>query len=187
MRPEELSEQLRKGTGKHLEKRRNIVKLSLLALGSMGMGLVSLYQTGIIQHLPEPPLPFFDADKVDASEEAYAVLQTPDAVLALISYAATARFASMGGGDRATKQPWIPLMLAAKLAFDALQAGGALSRSGCQASPHPLLLVSAGCRSYHCLGASGTARSTKCFTPSSVLVKLPNKSPAIGLSACRRV
>ncbi len=121
MRPEELSEQLRKGTGEHLEKRRNIVKLSLLALGSMG--LVSLYQTGIIQHLPEPPLPFFDADKVDASEEAYAVLQTPDAVLALISYAATAQLASMGGRDRATKQPWIPLMLAAKLAFDALQAG----------------------------------------------------------------
>ncbi len=36
---------------------------------------------GIIEHLPEPPLPYFDADKVDAAAEAYAKLSTPDAVI----------------------------------------------------------------------------------------------------------
>ncbi len=32
--------------------------------------VVSLYQTGVISHLPDPPLPVFDADKVDASDYA---------------------------------------------------------------------------------------------------------------------
>ena len=41
----------------------------LAAAGSMG--LIALYQMGIIRHLPEPPFPMLDADKVDASSEAY--------------------------------------------------------------------------------------------------------------------
>jgi hypothetical protein len=46
-----------------------VVGLSLAALGSMGF--IFLYQLGLIKHLPEPPLPGFNADKVDASSEAY--------------------------------------------------------------------------------------------------------------------
>jgi len=87
------------------------------------MALISLYQMGIIEHLPEPPLPHFDADKVDAAAEAYAKLSTPDAVIGLGNYAATLGLAAMGGQDRATERPWIPLALAAKVAFDAVQAG----------------------------------------------------------------
>jgi hypothetical protein len=41
VRPEELSEQLREGLGKFLEKRRKIARLALLAAGSMGV--ISLY------------------------------------------------------------------------------------------------------------------------------------------------
>ncbi|MCA1669726.1 MAG: hypothetical protein LC793_20515 [Thermomicrobia bacterium] len=55
MKPEELSEQLRHGEGNDLRRRRAVVGLSLVAVGSMG--LISLYQMGIIKHLPEPPLP----------------------------------------------------------------------------------------------------------------------------------
>lgn len=121
MRPEELSRQLRRGSGAFLARRRKIVGLALTAAGSMG--LISLYQMGIIEHLPEPPLPRFDADKVDAAAEAYAKLSTPDAVIGLGSYAATLGLAAMGGQDRATERPWIPLALAAKVAFDAVQAG----------------------------------------------------------------
>lgn len=93
---------------------------SMTAIGCMG--LIALYQIGVIKHLPEPPLPALDADKVDASEEAYSHLQMGDAFIGLGSYAATMGLAAMGAKDRAKTQPWIPLALAAKAGVDALQA-----------------------------------------------------------------
>ena len=121
MRLGELTRQLRQVSGEYLSRKLKTVVLVLIAAGSMG--LISLYQMGIIEHLPEPPLPYFDADKVDAAAEAYAKLSTPDAVIGLGSYAATMGLAAMGGQDRATERPWIPRARAAKVAFDAVQAG----------------------------------------------------------------
>jgi len=120
MTPEELSDELRHGSTDDLKRRRGIVGLSLVAVGSMG--LITLYQMGIIKHLPEPPLPRLDADKVDASPEAYSRFATPDGILGIGSYAMTMGFAAMGGQDRARTQPWILLVLAAKVAFDTSQA-----------------------------------------------------------------
>lgn len=120
MKAKELSLQLRQGKGNFLAQRRGTVVLSLIATGSMG--LITLYQMGIIKHLPEPPLPGLDADKVDASAEAYSRFSTPDGVLGLGNYAITMGLAAMGGQDRAREQPWIPLALAAKVAFDTSQA-----------------------------------------------------------------
>ncbi len=51
------------------------------------MGVVAAYQNGLVRRLPEPPLPFFDAEQVDASGEAYALFRTPDAALGLVSVA----------------------------------------------------------------------------------------------------
>ena len=121
MRPEELSAQVRHGTGPYLARRRGVVGLSLAAAGSMG--LIALYQTGIVKHLPDPPLPWFDSDKVDASAEAYAYFATPDAALGLTNYGVTMVLAAMGGANRASQRPWLPLALAAKVALDALGAG----------------------------------------------------------------
>ncbi len=121
MRPAQLSKELRTGHGDFLEERRGVIALSLTAIGCMG--LIALYQTGIIRRLPDLPLPMMDADKVDRSDEAYAKLSMPDAFLGLGSYAATMGLAAMGGKDRAKTQPWIPLALAAKAGVDALQAG----------------------------------------------------------------
>ena len=121
MNPEELSRQLRQGSSRFLKHRRGTVGLSLAAIGSLGM--VSLYQVGIIRRVPEPPLPFLDADGVDAAPEAYEVLDTPDAVLGIASYALTAALAAAGGEDRARERPWLPLALAGKVAFDVVQAG----------------------------------------------------------------
>ncbi len=120
MTPARLSKELREGGGEYLDQRRGIVVLGLAAAGAMG--LVALYQMGIVRHLPEPPLPGMDADKVDASDEAYAQLQMPDAFLGLGSYAATMGLAAMGGKDRAWTHPWIPLVLLAKTGLDAMQA-----------------------------------------------------------------
>ena len=108
--PEALSRQLRAGTGGFLRERRGILGSSLL--GAAAMGLIALYQMGIIEHLPDPPLPYFDADKVDASEEAYGYLSTPDGVIGLANYAATAVLAAVGGEDRTERRPWLALALA---------------------------------------------------------------------------
>ena len=53
MEPQQLSEELRKGNNPHMSRRRAIIGLSMLG-GSMGQ-LVTLYQTGIVSHLPDPP------------------------------------------------------------------------------------------------------------------------------------
>src|SRR5579872_3153524 len=119
MKPEALSRELRSGSGNFLGQRRGIIGLAMVAAGSMG--LITLYQVGLIKHLPEPPLPGLDADRVDASAEAYSRFSTPDGILGLGNYAVTMGLAAMGGQDRAKKQPWIPLMLAAKVAFDLSQ------------------------------------------------------------------
>jgi len=104
-----------------LRKRRQATALSLGAASALGV--VSLYQTGILKHLPEPKLRMLDADRVDASGEAYVVGSVPDAVLGVASYAVTAVLATMGGPDRHRRTPWLPLALAAKVGADALGAG----------------------------------------------------------------
>lgn len=116
----ELSRQLRRGSGEHLERRRKATVSTLVAAGCMG--IIALYQMGVIPHLPEPPIPGFDADEVDASEEAYERFAMPDAVLGLGSYAATLALIAAGGEDRARTRPWLPLALAAKAGLDAAQA-----------------------------------------------------------------
>ncbi|HEV2147192.1 MAG TPA: vitamin K epoxide reductase family protein [Longimicrobiaceae bacterium] len=121
MKPAELSHELRTGDGEHLRARRRVLGLALGAAGCMGV--ISLYQMGIVRHLPEPPIPRLNADKVDASSEAYAHLNAPDAVLGFASYAATMVLAATGGTDRVQTMPWIPLAMAGKVMGDALQAG----------------------------------------------------------------
>lgn len=118
--PTELSHQLRNENGGFLSQRRGILSCALGATGSIGM--VALYQMGVLPHLPEPPLSFFDADKVDASEEAYAWFSTPDAPIGLTSYAATALLTSTGGRNRVRRLPWLPLVVSIKTGADAAQA-----------------------------------------------------------------
>ncbi len=120
MRPEQLSEELRNSDNRFLSKRRGVLGLALTAAGAMG--LISLYQMGIIKRIPEPRFPKLDAEKVNGSAEAYSLLSTPDAVLGFASYAATMTLAAMGEAGRAKTHPWIPLAMAGKVVFDAAQA-----------------------------------------------------------------
>jgi hypothetical protein len=118
---ERVSDDLRRGVGSFLEQRRRVAGLTSLA--SAALGVVGLYQFGLLRRVPEPPLSFLDADAVDASGEAYQDLKTPDAALGVLSAAVTLVLAGMGDRDRARTQPWVPLALAAKTAAD---AGGGL-------------------------------------------------------------
>ena len=116
----QLALELRNGTDAFLEHRRTAAALALVSMTSLAV--VALYQLGVIKELPEPELPGLDAEKVNGSAEAYQLLNIPDAVLGLGSYAATLGLTAMGGSDRARTQPWIPLALAAKAGLDTLQA-----------------------------------------------------------------
>lgn len=118
---EELGRELRQGSDATLKRRRGVVGLSIISIASMG--IIALYQIGILKHVPEPPLPVFDAGKVNGSAQAYMYLSTPDAVLGLGSYAATLSLAAMGPANRAEKQPWVPIALAVKVGADAILAG----------------------------------------------------------------
>jgi uncharacterized membrane protein len=130
-RAERVSRELRTGRADVLRRRRNVGAMALSAMGSLGV--VTAYQMGLLRHLPEPPLPIFDADRVDASGEAYHYLKAPDGALGLLSYAATVLLAGMGTARRAEETPWIPLALAAKVGLD---AASGLYLTAEQASKH---------------------------------------------------
>lgn len=118
MDPTQLSLELRHGQSADLKRRRWIIGLSLLGVAAGQM--VSLYQTGIIKHLPDPPLDVFDSDKVDASDYAYKRLDTPDALPMIVTYGLTASLAGAGGMNRVAQQPLLPIAMGLKTLFDSL-------------------------------------------------------------------
>lgn len=102
-----------------MQNRRSIVGLSLIGMASMTA--VSLLQTGLIQHLPDPPVEGFDSDKVNLSDDAFQ-FGVPDGTVSLASLAANIPLAALGDRDRAHQHPWIPLLAAGKAGVEALAA-----------------------------------------------------------------
>ncbi|CAA9254467.1 MAG: GH15 [uncultured Acidimicrobiales bacterium] len=114
---EAVSDALRRAADPFLTRRRRTAALTLASIASFSV--VAAYQNGLIRHLPEPPVPGLDADKVDASGEAYQYFKTPDAALGIASAAMTLILAGMGDTERRHHHRWIPLALAAKTLADA--------------------------------------------------------------------
>jgi uncharacterized membrane protein len=102
-----------------LRRRRGVIGLSLVGMASMTA--VTLLQTGMVKHLPDPPVGNFDSDRVNSSDTAYR-LGVPDGSISLASLAANIPIAAFGGADRAQTKPWIPLVAAVKAAGEALAA-----------------------------------------------------------------
>ena len=120
MKPSELSRQLREGQAPELRARRRIVGFSLV--GVLMAQIVSLYQVGLVKHLPDPPFAVFDSDKVDASDYAYKRFLTADGFLMLMSYATTAWLAGTGGEKRSQTHSYLSLLMGAKIALDLVSA-----------------------------------------------------------------
>jgi uncharacterized membrane protein len=120
MEPPEVREQLTENNTAALKRRRAIIVLSLVGLGSAAAA--SLLQTGVVKHLPDPPKGNFDADKVVKSDEAY-VFGIPDATIALVGLAANVPIAAFGGANRVYEQPIVPILAAGKSAVEAAFAG----------------------------------------------------------------
>lgn len=115
-----LRADLTRGSTGELARRRGIVGLSLVGMAAMTP--VTLLQTGLVKHLPDPPLPRFHSDETNLSDVAYQ-WGVPDGTLALASLAVNIPLAALGKSDRAREKPWVPLLAAAKAAVDAVGAG----------------------------------------------------------------
>lgn len=120
MHPRQLSQELREGDSPELNYRRWIIGLSMV--GTTMAQFVSMYQTGILGDLVDPPLPLIDSAKVDASDYAYSRLETPDGFMMLVNYGITAWLAGAGGKDRAKDTPLLPIALSVKTLIDSLVA-----------------------------------------------------------------
>lgn len=97
--------------------RRWTIGLSLAGMASMAA--VPLLQTGVVKHLPDPPLPGFNSDKVNLSKAAFP-LGVPDGTLGLLAFAANLPLAARGSADRAHRMPWLPALSTAKALVDVL-------------------------------------------------------------------
>ncbi len=117
---EQFRDELQEGSTPDLRRRRAIIGFSLL--GMVNMAAVALLQTGVVDHLPDPPIAGFDSDKVNRSNTAYA-LGVPDGTLSLASLGANIPIAAFGGADRAERMPLVPVLAAAKAGAEAAVAG----------------------------------------------------------------
>ncbi len=114
-----MRDALRTGHNQDLDTRRKVIFLS--ALGLVDFSIISLYQTGVIKHLPDLPHPLFDSDKVNASEKAYR-FGAPDGPISATVYGLTMALASAGGGENASRKPIFDVLLGGAIAGNA--AGG---------------------------------------------------------------
>lgn len=117
---EALRDAFRSGNSHLINNRRSIVGLSIFSTAVLGV--VGLYQTGILKRLP-PHTRLFNPEAVHGSPLGFSMVVTaPDAVLGMASYAATACLAATGGPSRSTRVPVVPLAMGAKCLCDAALA-----------------------------------------------------------------
>ncbi len=98
-----------------------------LAAGAAGVGIASMVATSLLQlrvlkHLPDPPLPGFDSDKVNLSPQAFP-FGIPDGPLAAGAYVTALALAAWGPADRAKTKPWVPLAAGGQAAILAAVSG----------------------------------------------------------------
>jgi hypothetical protein len=108
MKVEAIRAELRHGHSRSLRRRRWIGTLA--AVGLVDFGIISLYQIGVIRHLPDLPGTFFDSDKVNASRKAYG-MDLPDGTTGAGLYSLVLILASAGGTNRSGRPPMLDLLL----------------------------------------------------------------------------
>jgi uncharacterized membrane protein len=111
--PHELRHDLRDTNEPGVLLRRALIGTSLVGIACMG--IVTLFQSGAIKHLPDPAIEGFDSDKVNSSDTAYG-WGMPDAPLSIVSHAVNIALATVGKADRYEAQSWVPLLAAAAAA-----------------------------------------------------------------------
>lgn len=112
-----IRSQLRHGKSKSLQRKRKIALLSVI--GMVDFGIISLYQLGVIRHLPDLPGKVFDSDKANASHKAYA-MGVPDGPVSAALYGLNLVLASAGGSRKSNRHPVFDVLLGGVVAGSAL-------------------------------------------------------------------
>lgn len=111
---------LRDGSSPSLRRRRWITGLA--AAGMIDFAIITLYQTGVLRKLPDPPGRLFDSNKVNASHSAYA-MGHPDGTSGATLYALTTVLASFGGTRETGRHPLWDLAMAGAVGAGVAGAG----------------------------------------------------------------
>lgn len=120
IKPKAIRNALRQDTADPMDRRRKILALS--SLGLIDFSIISMYQTGIIESLPDIDHELFDSDGVNASEDAYQ-FGVPDGVISAFNYTSTMLLAAAGGNEKSGRgKIWDYLLVGSVLT----NAGGAL-------------------------------------------------------------
>ena len=114
-----IRDSLRNEQSDDLNRRRKVILLS--ALGLVDFSLISLYQTGVIRHLPDIPHPLFASDEVNAAKDAY-LFGVPDGPVSAVVYGLTMVLAAAGGSGKAARTPIFDAALGATVAGNAIGA-----------------------------------------------------------------
>lgn len=112
----QLRRDLQCGSTTPMKLRRVIIGTSMVGMASMAP--VSMLQTGLVRHLPDPPVKGFHSDAANSSLIAYQ-FGAPDGAVSVASFALNIPIASFGGADRARTKPLVPLLAFGKAAVDA--------------------------------------------------------------------
>ena len=96
-----------------LRRRRTIAALA--AAGMADFALISLYQLGLVRHLPDPPGRLFASDQVNSSHKAFA-MGVPDGTTGALLYAGTLVLAAFGGTRETGRRPLWSLLLGGAVA-----------------------------------------------------------------------
>ena len=119
MKAAAMRDVLRNGHSEDLDRRRKVIGLS--ALGLIDFSVISMYQTGVINKLPDLPFDIFDSNMVNASKDAYR-FGAPDGPISAVAYAATMVLASAGGNKETGRTPIMDVALGATVGGNAAGA-----------------------------------------------------------------
>lgn len=150
------------------DRSRRKAVAALSAVAAANMAVISSRQLGLVRHLPDPPIPGFDADRVTGARAAF-IFGVPDAPLACASLAGNIPLAMWGGPDRAMVRPWLPLAAASKALAEAAIAGWYFARMPTR--------LHAWCA--YCIVGAGLDLAIAGLTLPEARRALPNARPAV--------
>lgn len=119
MKAAKIRNELLHGNSKDLRRRRTVLTLS--AIGLVDFAFISLYQSGVIKHMPDLPFKIFDSNKVNIAEDAYQ-MGAPDAPISALAYAGAMVLSTWGGSETAGRKPVHDVALGAVVAGNAVGA-----------------------------------------------------------------